>query len=142
MRGGQPVGPRLSPQALVDRGVTPLQITAALGTAKRRTVTVQELTVPLADRIACAVGLHPAQIWGEEWWRASEAEFELRSRWSVKPIYARGFVRNDIVKATGKPGILKTCRADEISRADARLVCAALGLDPTDVWDDWEWVSP
>jgi hypothetical protein len=31
------------------------------------------LTVWLADRWAVAAGYHPGEIWGDDWWNASEA---------------------------------------------------------------------
>lgn len=27
--------------------------------------------VDVADRVAVALGLHPAEVWGNEWWEAS-----------------------------------------------------------------------
>ena len=32
--------------------------------------TLGEIPVMAADRMACAMGLHPAEIWGEDWWAA------------------------------------------------------------------------
>lgn len=29
-----------------------------------------QVTIPAADRLANRVGLHPAEIWGEQWWDA------------------------------------------------------------------------
>lgn len=31
----------------------------------------------LADRIACALGLHPAELWGDDWWAVARAYEEL-----------------------------------------------------------------
>ena len=31
-------------------------------------------TLAMADRIADSMGYHPAEIWGQAWWQASEME--------------------------------------------------------------------
>ena len=32
-----------------------------------------QIPVMAADRLACALGMHPAEIWGEDWWDLDEA---------------------------------------------------------------------
>lgn len=33
-----------------------------------------------ADRLACALGLHPASIWGEDWWAVARAADEMTAQ--------------------------------------------------------------
>lgn len=32
------------------------------------------VTLYTADRMACAIGMHPAEIWGDAWWDHAEVE--------------------------------------------------------------------
>ena len=134
-------GPRLPVGPLLEQGWTRRGIERALGT--QSSVDHDHITIHKADRIACAMGLHPAQLWGADWWQASRIEWETRSRWSPEPLYALGYTRVDIVNALHPAQVLRDQHRNTISRSQARLVCERLGVDPADVWgDDWIWVSP
>lgn len=67
--------------------------------AWQRARTVGTVTLDAADRLACDLGRHPAEIWGREWWdtirrvdeerterlRVAHADFERRRK-AGKPI--------------------------------------------------------
>ena len=134
-------GPRLPIEPVIRHGWTRRGIERALGT--KNSVEHGAVTLDKADRIACAMGLHPAQLWGDEWWRASRIEWETRSRWSPQPLYALGYTRHHIVNILSPAQVLRDHTRNTLSRPQAKLVCQRLKLDPVDVWgEDREWVSP
>lgn len=53
-------------------GVHP-RIAELAGVSRRTVVRWRHIGIPLelADRAACALGLHPANVWGDQWWRVS-----------------------------------------------------------------------
>jgi hypothetical protein len=56
-------GPRWPIEPLLATGVTPAQLRARLGGAGYQRATVDGLSDQQADRIAIALGHHPANVW-------------------------------------------------------------------------------
>lgn len=68
---------KLDPKALVD-AVSSLDSSTSLRTVAASlgidpSLLCRPLSYGQADRYACKLGLHPAEVWGAAWWRA-EAE--------------------------------------------------------------------
>ena len=96
------------------------------------------ITVERADRIAVALGRHPAQIWGDEWWRASRETWEMRSMWPTRPLLDAGFSLPRMGAAIGR----RIGQNGTLTRRTAIEICEALGVDPGDIWAEWHWVGP
>jgi len=132
--------PRLSTEPLRAAGWTIAHLADLAGLCRKQVH--GEVTIVIADKLATAMGVHPSAIWGAEWWAASRAQFERGSRWPAKPLLDLGYTRNDLLRAAKTDGILHASARYDLSTVMARRVCDGLGLDPGDVWPDFEWVSP
>ena len=140
MRNRPPRMPRLSTEPLRAAGWTIAHLADHAGLCRKQIH--GEVTIIIADKLATAMGVHPSSIWGAEWWTASRAQFERASRWPAQPLLDLGYTRAQILRAAGTDGILHGSTPDDLSTVMARRVCDGLGLDPGDVWPEFEWVSP
>lgn len=61
------------------RGYPTAVISELTGIGRRRLTRWQSAGVPEeeADRIACSLGLHPADIWGDAWWDSAPCSASL-----------------------------------------------------------------
>lgn len=55
------------------QGVTINALAASAGMHSNRCYDKDGFNWPVADRLACALGLHPASIWGDDWWQVARA---------------------------------------------------------------------
>lgn len=71
--------PRLDPEKIRqiahEKGVSHRELARRAGMTVRsmQKRLYEPLTWRTADRLACALGLHPALVWGDEWWQIQEA---------------------------------------------------------------------
>lgn len=72
----RPALPRLPHEPLrsecVRRGTTVHTVAQQVG-LERQVYDRDGLTWQQADRLACALDLHPSSLWGEDWWAVEEA---------------------------------------------------------------------
>jgi hypothetical protein len=133
--------PRLSTEPLERMGYKASTLQSLVGDRIWRSQVRRELTINIADRIACSLGLHPALVWGDEWWEASRIEWERCARWPAQPLVDRGLTGKQVRTVIGRH--VGDMTRNTLSTKQARQVCEHWQLDPVEVWgDEWIWGGP